>query len=60
MLLDEFIESLYKAGWGSSADAGHEKIKALHKKLWPEIAMLESQLADGEEEILRLLEGGFK
>ena len=51
MTLDDFIEALYKAGWTAFSDAQHAKIADLHKKLFPEIARLDSELQDSKSEL---------
>lgn len=44
MKLDDFIKALYESGWRNTADAQHEGIKELHRKLWPVIAELEREV----------------
>lgn len=44
MKLDDFIKALNDAGWRNFADAQHDGIKELHRKLWPVIADLEYEL----------------
>ncbi len=56
MRLQEFIDSLFAAGWTSSSDAQWTRIAALHKKLFPVIAQLESELEDANNEILNARE----
>ena len=43
MKFDDFVNALYDAGWGSSSDAQHSRIKELWRKLWPVIADLEEE-----------------
>lgn len=52
MRLREFIDSLYDAGWTATSDAQWTRIAELHKKLFPVIAQLESELEDANNEIL--------
>lgn len=56
MRLQEFIDSLCDAGWSATSDAQWTRITALHKKLFPVIAQLESELEDANNEILNARE----
>ena len=44
MRLEDFIKELYDAGWHAVADAQHDRIKDVHKKLFPVIAELEGEV----------------
>ncbi len=44
MKLDDFIKALYDAGWRNCADAQHDGVKKLHRRLWPVIAELEQEV----------------
>ncbi len=51
MKLEDFIESLYRAGWDSINDAQYEGVVELHKRLFPVVAELEEEVRDHLETI---------
>ena len=50
MKKQEFIDALYEAGWASPCDAQHENIIKLWRKMHPELAQLEDEMADAIEQ----------
>ena len=56
MRLQDFIDSLFAAGWTSASDAQWTKIAKLHAEIFPVIAQLEVELEDANNEILEIRE----
>jgi hypothetical protein len=56
MKFDDFVKALNDAGWRNTCDAQHDEIKALHRKLWPVVAELESELHEESEAVRRMAE----
>lgn len=50
MKKQEFIDALYEAGWSSPCDAQHENIGKLWRKMHPELAKMEDEMADAIEQ----------
>lgn len=44
MKFDDFVKALQEVGWQDVADAQHTRIRELHKKLFPVIALLEKEV----------------
>ena len=46
MKFEDFVDALIESGWLPAGDAQHDRIKELHRKLWPVIAELEQEVFD--------------
>lgn len=51
MRFDDFVEALYTAGWLSTGDAQHTRIKELWKTLYPVVAELEDEVQELEADL---------
>lgn len=51
MKFNDFVDAVREAGWRNVNDAQHTGLKKLHKKLFPVVAELESDMEDLDREL---------
>lgn len=57
MNFDDFLDSLYEAGWRNPSDAQYTNIRALWEKLFPvhaELSRVKDQLGQAEDVLLSI------